>query len=69
MEKNLFEQAKDMIDDFFSEDSDHEAHAYQQQDKEAVRRTIDAAHAEATPEQKEALRQLEQQLDDKIDLD
>lgn len=69
MEKNLFEQAKDMIDDFFSEDSDHEEHAYQEEDKEAVRRTINAAYDEATPEQKEALRQLEQQLDDRLDLD
>jgi len=72
MEKNLFEQAKDMIEDFFSGDDnhhDHHEHEYQEQDKEAIRRTIDAAYHESTPEQQKELEQLKQQLDEKIDIE
>lgn len=69
MGKNLFQQAKDFMDDFLSEGQDHEGHAHREQDKEVVRRAIQAAYNEATPEEQQQLKQFEQQLDDKIQLD
>src|SRR5699024_11318503 len=39
---------------------DHHEHEYREQDKEAIRRTIDAAYHESTPEQQKELEQLKQ---------
>ena len=45
---------------------DHQGH--NMQNKEAVRKAIQAAYNDATPEEKQQLQQFEQQLDEKIQL-
>lgn len=69
MEKNLFQQAKDLMDGFISQGPEHEHHAHREQDREVVRRAIQAAYNDATPEEEQQLRDFEKQLDEKMQLD
>lgn len=66
MDKNLFEQAKDMMMNLGNDKENHQNHM--PEDKEAVRKAIQSAYNEATLEEKTQLEQFEQQLDEKIDL-
>lgn len=66
MEKNLFQQAKELMEGFTSQNKGHEGHAHTEQDKEVVKRAIQAAYNEASPEEQQQLQQFEQQLDQKI---
>ncbi|MBO1003622.1 DUF3813 domain-containing protein [Pseudogracilibacillus auburnensis] len=68
MEKNLFQQAKDMMTSFLANSPGHEGHQHTEQEKEAVRKAIQAAYNEATPEEKTQLQHFEQQLEEKIKL-
>lgn len=68
MDKNLFEQAKDMMMNFGSGKQNQQGHSNNEEDKQAIRNAIQAAYNEATPEEKNELQQFEQQLDEKIDL-
>ena len=69
MEKNLFQQAKDMVMNMMNGQNQNQGgHAPNASDKEAARKAIQAARSEATPEEKQQLQQLEQQLDEKNQL-
>lgn len=66
MKNNLFEQAKEMMNNFTTHHNNEQNHV--EHEKEAVRKAIQAAYNDATPEQKTQLQHFEQQLDKKIDL-
>lgn len=66
MEKNLFQQAKDLWDDFVNDDTDHEEHAHSEQDKAAVKEAIQAAYQDASPEQQQKLTELENHLEERL---
>lgn len=69
MEKNLFEQARDMVANLTNMNQNEQGGNFPNaSDKEAARKAIKAAYQDATPEQKQQLEQFEQQLDEKIDL-
>jgi len=59
--KNLFEQAKEMMNNFANTNQNQQS----EQNQQAVRNAIQAAYNEATPEEKSQLQQFEQQLDEK----
>ena len=61
MAKNLFEQAKEMMNNFANTNQNQQS----EQNQQAVRNAIQAAYNEATPEEKSQLQQFEQQLDEK----
>lgn len=56
--ENLFDKAKSMFANFTSE-NEHE-----KEDADVIKQAIQAAYTVATPEEKEELKQLEQQLND-----
>lgn len=60
MEKSLFEQAKEMMNNVTNSEN------VQSQDRQAVQNAIQAAYREATPEEQTQLRQLEKQLNEKM---
>lgn len=64
MDKNLFQQAREAFTNFTSTNRNQQGQS--EQEKEIVRRAIEAARVEATPEEKEQLKQFEQQLDGKL---
>lgn len=64
MNKSLFQQAREAIINFTG--TSQNQHGNSEQDKETVKRAIEAAYTEATPEEKEQLKQFEQQLDEKL---
>lgn len=69
MEKNLFEQAKDMMTNLMNpSENEQNSHSPDASDKEAARKVIKAAYQDASPEEKAQLEQFEQQLDNKIQL-
>lgn len=59
MEKNLFQRAQEAIQNFTSNDT------HSEQDEQAVREVLQAAYAEATPEERNQLKQFEEQLQGK----
>ena len=67
MEQNLFQQAKELWENFIDDNEGHEGHAHTEQDKEAVREAIQAAYHDASPEEQQQLEQLEQHLEEKFD--
>lgn len=66
MEKNLFQQAKDLVEDLMNMDDDHDHIQHSGQDQTAAREAIQSAYQQATPEEQKQLEQLEQQIDDKF---
>ncbi|TQS75835.1 DUF3813 domain-containing protein [Ornithinibacillus gellani] len=60
MENNLFQQAKDAVNRFAN--SAMGTGTANEQDKEAAKNAIQAAYADCTPEERQQLEQLEQQL-------
>lgn len=66
MDKNLFQQAKEMMTQFTSSQPEHEGHSHQEEDKQAVIKAIQAAYNDATPEEQQQLKQFEQELDKKM---
>lgn len=58
MEPNLFEQAKKMMLNFTVDDG------HDKEDKETIKRAIQAAYSVATEEEKAELEKFEQQLDE-----
>lgn len=66
MEKNLFQQAKDIVEDLLNMDDDHDHIQHDDQDQTAAREAIQSASQQATSEEQRALEQLEQQIDDKF---
>lgn len=59
MEKNLFSQAKDAMNNFFT---NRNSGLHSEEDREAVHRAIQAAYSVATPEEEKQLEQLEKQI-------
>ncbi|GEN30695.1 hypothetical protein HNQ35_001570 [Cerasibacillus quisquiliarum] len=57
MEKNLFQQAKDLVSNLTNMGG-----SATEQDKQAARNAIQAAYKDCTPEERAQLQQLEQQL-------
>lgn len=57
-----------MMTNFLSNSQGHEGHSHTEQEKEAVKKAIQAAYNEATPEERTELKKFEQQLDQKINL-
>ncbi|MFD1850049.1 DUF3813 family protein [Oceanobacillus bengalensis] len=55
MQNNLFQQAKNAVTGFMNGNAS-------EQDKQAAQSAIQAAYNDATPEEKQQLQQLEQQL-------
>ncbi|TXL64026.1 DUF3813 domain-containing protein [Cerasibacillus terrae] len=53
---NLFQQAKDAVNNFMTSNPN-------EQDKQAAKNAIQAAYTNCTPEEKQHLQQLEQQLE------
>jgi len=62
LEKNLFQLAQEAIQNFTNS---NDSTSHNEQDKQAVREVIQAAYAEATPEERNELKQFEEQLEDK----
>lgn len=60
MQKNLFQQAKDAVTQFTSNITGGNT---SEQDKQAAHNAIQAAMNDATPEEKQQLQQLQQQLE------
>ncbi|AIF42750.1 DUF3813 family protein [Virgibacillus halodenitrificans] len=58
MENNLFQQAKNAVNNFMT----NQNNAANATDKQAAQNAIQAAYNEATPEEKQQLQQLENQL-------
>lgn len=59
MQNNLFQQAKDAVTKF----TNNLAGGASEQDKQAAHNAIQAAMNDATPEEKQQLQQLQQQID------
>lgn len=59
MQNNLFQQAKDAVSKF----TNNLAGGTSEQDKQAAQNAIQAAMNDATPEEKQQLQQLQQQLE------
>jgi hypothetical protein len=58
LENNLFQQAKNAVNNFMT----NQNNAANATDKQAAQNAIQAAYNEATPEEKQQLQQLENQL-------
>lgn len=56
--ENLFNKAKSMMDNFTGKNE------HDKEDADVIKRAIEAAYTVATPEEKEELKQLEQQLNE-----
>ncbi|MBP2076610.1 MULTISPECIES: DUF3813 family protein [Oceanobacillus] len=56
MQNNLFQQAKDAVSNMMMQGNANS------QDKQAAQNAVQAAYTEATPEERNQLQQLEQQL-------
>jgi hypothetical protein len=69
LDNNLFHQAKDLMAGFLTGSQGHENHLHTEKDREVVRRAIQAAYNDATPDEETQLKQFEQQLDEHIQLD
>lgn len=59
MEKNLFQQAKEAMNEFFTNRNEG---LKSEKDKEAAQKAIQAAYETATPEEAKQLEQLEHQI-------
>ncbi len=66
MEKNLFQQAKDMMAQLTNSQPEHDGHLHQEEDKQAVIKAIQAAYQDATPEEQQQLQAFEQEIDKKM---
>lgn len=64
MEKNLFQQAKEMVAQMTGGNNTDNLH--QDEDKEAVIKAIQSAYQGATPEEQEQLTQFEQDINKKL---
>lgn len=63
MEKNVFQQAKDAIMNMVNMNDEAD-----ENEQQATQQAIDAAYQEATPEEQQQLKQLEDQLKEKNQL-
>lgn len=63
MEKNVFQQAKDAIMNMVNMNDEAD-----ENEQQAAQQAIDAAYQEATPEEQQQLKQLEDQLKEKNQL-
>lgn len=66
---NLFQQAKDAVFNFMNMQGEqsnqvHQGQGSNETDQQAAQNAIQAAHNEASPEEKHQLQQLEQQMKD-----
>lgn len=66
MEKNLFEQAKDLMAQLTNNQPEHDGHLHQEEDKQAVIQAIQAAYHDATPEEQQQLQQFEEEINKKM---
>ncbi len=64
MEKNVFQQAKDALMNMMDM-----GQSPNDEEQQATQQAIDAAYQEATPEQQQQLKELENQLQEKNKLD
>lgn len=67
-ENNLFQQAKDAVMNFMNMHGDDDSADANETDQQAAHQAIQAAHNDATPEEKQQLEQLEQQLKERNQL-
>jgi len=66
MEKNLFQQAKEMVNQITNNQSNTQDYQIQEKDKQAAIKAIQEAYHDATPEEQEQLTQFEQDLNKKM---